>query len=446
MTDLAPQQGTMENIPFELPVDMNYVGPQHEAEKTGRLANAIERAKQAGTAAVIMAEVTPTNEAMRLMAFGAGEAATHSPVVGALTLGLSTLAIEGSAALAAARGLDSETARRATTFINKKLEKIGVNRDEKISGYTKATAAFVGGSVVAMTVENLDNPDSTVEEKRRYGLLTSAWLAGVCAVAGAGGSEAVKYITENPEPSIAAAGSAVAVAAGRKLHKKRAAKRELARQAERTWDDSDKFGNVYGVITDEESLTKAAELEQHVWDEKHYGNLIEEGYSKHFETSRTLAAFNGEECVGMNRMFVAHEDIVPPFLETEMPYDDESERAKIIELARQGLVEELGTVAVAPDMRGKDVNLRLWRLAYRDARARGVKYWGIIMEPERVEKMNKHQAFTFRRLGEAVEYQGGACAAHIMDLEEVDESMRRNKRLNHFWFVRKKLNRVTPTE
>lgn len=85
----------------------------------------------------------------------------------------------------------------------------------------------------------------------------------------------------------------------------------------------------------------------------------------------------------------------------------------------------------------------MWRLAYRDARLRGAKQWGIIMEPERVERMNEHFGFTFKQLGPAVDYQGGDCAAFVMDLEEVDQQMRENMPELHDWFVNQPL---TPAE
>ena len=122
-----------------------------------------------------------------------------------------------------------------------------------------------------------------------------------------------------------------------------------------------------------------------------------------------------------------------------MPFYDEAERTRLEDLYLKGDIEELGTAAVTSKYQGKGVNARLWRLAYRDARERGVKYWGIIMEPKRVEAMNKKYGFKFEQLGDPVDYQGGDCAAFIMDLEEVDRSMHDNKFLTHYWFVRRKL-------
>jgi GNAT superfamily N-acetyltransferase len=268
--------------------------------------------------------------------------------------------------------------------------------------------------------------------------MTSAWLAGVVAVAGAAAAEGIGAGVEHPSASAAVAFSAGAVALGRSRVKRWNVERHTPESIKDWRIDSDKYGLSYGLLESPELLAEAAIVEQAVWDEKQYGNLEEEGYLPFIKNSRTFGALDPEgNIVGMNRMFQATETEVPPFL--EMDFDDESEKEAIIADARLGNTEELGTVAVLPKFRGKRANLRLWRMAYRDARERGIQNWGIIMEPERVAKMNKYQGFTFRQLGPAVNYQGGDCAPFIMSLEEVDQSMSKNHRLNYFWFVTKKL-------
>lgn len=278
----------------------------------------------------------------------------------------------------------------------------------------------------------------TVTEARGNSLLHEARRTGFYAIIGAAGAETIQIAAENPIISAPVLGSAVAVEIGRRLAARLRTLKpvDIATEA---WHDSDKRYS-YQLVTDEAELRKAAILEQAVWDEKEFGNLIEEGYGPHIERSRTFAAFDGEECIGMTRMFIADDDVVPPFLDEEMPYYDETERKSLMESARAGLLEELGTAAVSPNARGQGVNDRLWRMAYRDARARGVEQWGIIMEPGRVEKdLNGRHGFTFRRLGDAVNYQGGDCAAFVMDLEEVNRAMQRKHPLSHYWFVRKSL-------
>ncbi len=406
-----------------------------------------DKFKQSAQAAVVGLEISPVNEAIRLSAFGAGEAMTHSPAMGALTLGISTLAIEGSAALAMANLSVTEKAKGINDRIRSKLARLGYDADSQVSGVSIATSAFLGGSAVSMALHNIHEPERTYEQNREFGLRTAAWLAGTCGVLGAAGSEAVDYAFNNPSTTSLIAGGAIVSAAARKIRKtlsERRAHEDVGNPENPTvWLDYSK-GIKYGLLGDGEQLDEAGELEQKVWDEMDYGSLEEEGYGPHIEHSRTFAAFSKDgRCIGMNRMFGAHETeeetIVPPFLDEEMPYYDETERESIAEQALRGEVEELGTVAVEKEFRGKSVNLHLWRLAYRDARERGIKSWGIIMEPERVQRMNERHGFRFRQLGEAVWYQGGACAAHIMDLEEVNQAMQHEHPIEHFWFARKNI-------
>ena len=200
--------------------------------------------------------------------------------------------------------------------------------------------------------------------------------------------------------------------------------------------DSDRYGLSYGLLTGRRPLATAAATEQQVWTEMGYGDLSEEGYDEHIARSRTFGAFTGGgECVGVNRTFGGP----APFL--SLPFHDELERGGLVAGARAGLVEELGTVAVVRDFRSRQVNLRLWRLAFRDARTRGVQYCGIIMEPARVAKMNRFQGFSFRQLGPESDYQGGSCAPHVMDLRSAGRIMRRRHPRFYYWFVLQRLGR-----
>jgi GNAT superfamily N-acetyltransferase len=401
----------------------------------------LHRIKTAGQLAFVAAEVTPLNELVRLSVFGAGAGMSHNnPVVGAVTAGASTLVVEGFGALAAAGLLPTERSRKTIGWINAKLKKVGVGEDAKFSGISKAGFAFMGGSVVAMAIEQRENPDFTKQQSRRYGLRTAAWLSAVCGVGGYLAAEGIDVGLEHTATSLTVAAALGATALGRKGVRDFNTQRRVVHDLKKWRVDRDKHGLSYGIASSEDSLLRAATVEQTVWDEKNYGDLVEEGYMPYIKNSRTFAAFDEYgNCIGMNRMFTATETEVPPFL--DMEFYDESEKAKIIDGARAGAVEELGTVAVVPEYRGKRVNLRLWRIAYRDARTRGVHSWGIIMEPERVARMNKYQGFTFEQMGPATEYQGGNCAPFIMSLPEVDAKMRKNHPLNYQWFVRNKLKR-----
>jgi len=202
------------------------------------------------------------------------------------------------------------------------------------------------------------------------------------------------------------------------------------------WLDRDHKGVVYGLLTGTGLLSQGAELEQAVWFEHNYGDLVEEGYEPFMATGRTFGAFVNGCCVGIGRVFGHAPPHALPCLSGELPFSDTGVRERLAAAARSGTLEELGTVAVSPQCRRQGVNLRLYRLAYRDAVTRGVTHWAIIMEPERVQRMNQQHAFTFEQLGPAVWYQGGECAVHVMDLRKVYREMRLRKPVSHFWFVR----------
>jgi hypothetical protein len=186
---------------------------------------------------------------------------------------------------------------------------------------------------------------------------------------------------------------------------------------------------------DTEPVREALELEQNVWDEKKYGSL--EDYKKYLAQSRIFAAFEGGKVIGVNRLFAGSPE-VPPFIDT-MQIDDAALRQDLVERGRQHKVEEFGTVAVDKQHRGGRVFLDLCRISYRDATERGIETWGIIVEPERVEQMNRLMAFTFKQIGPTEDYQGGLCAPHIMDFEEVRHSMSSTKPELYDWFVNQPL-------
>jgi hypothetical protein len=203
------------------------------------------------------------------------------------------------------------------------------------------------------------------------------------------------------------------------------------------WHDRDPIhGFTYDLVRDEKRLAADADAEQAIWYEEDFGSLEE--YAGHIANARTFAAFNGEECVGVGRLFATSEAGLPPFV-TSMPFDEPNVRRSLAAECEQGLAEEFGTVAVPNSLRDGIVFTHIARLSYRDARARGVKTWGIIREPELVAKWNEHYGFTFKQVGEAIDYQGGMCAAHIMDLEEVDRNMSQKFPEIYDWFVNQPL-------
>lgn len=387
-----------------------------------------------GRAAVISAEVTPANEAIRLAAFGAAQAISGDPAIGALAYGGSTLAIESAAGVATAGALETGTARKAINKVNSLLERVGISADAETSGVTKAAAALVGGTAISMSLKHRENPDRTQEENRKYGFRSAAGLAGVCAVQGYFMSKGISA----PAPETIGAG--VGALAGVRYAAKRVINRGKEKFAKENLEDYIPDHDLkIGLTVKKKEIKQALKLEQKIWDENDFGSL--DDYKVYNKQSRVFAAFKGKKCVGITRLFAGGPEL-PPFAK-EMPITDEADRKQIVEDCANGDMEELGTTAVDHELSGAPKNListDMWRLAYRDARQRGIKKWGIIMEPERVQKMNDNFGFTFQQLGPAVEYQGGDCAGFVMDLEEVDQQMSKNLPDLYDWFVNQPLN------
>lgn len=411
----------------------NVLVSEVHAEKKGKFR---ERALNLGRAAVIAAEVTPANEVLRFAVFGTAQALSGDPAVGALAYGGSTLAVEGSAGMATASALDTEGGKKAVEKINKLLYKIGLPPNVRTSKTTKAATALMVGTAANVALKHREEPGRSLEDNRKYGLKSAGSLAGVCAVQGYLMSKGIS----SPSPEIIGAG--IAALGGTRFGAKKVLdhvkRRREIREAQQMQDYLPGSNVRIGLAFSASEKEKAAQLEQEIWDKNDFGSLEEyEKYNKH---SRVFTAFDGEECLGITRLFPGKPEI-PPF--TALPIADEKDRLMIEEECKRGTMEELGTTAVDHDKSDTPrhaIALDMWRLAYRDARSRGIKYWGIIMEPERVEKMNEQFNFTFKQLGPAQDYQGGDCAAFLMDLEEVDREMSQSMPELYDWFVEQPLN------
>ncbi len=413
-------------------IDGTESGVHQELSNTGGMRGRLVAAKTSLEIAVVAAEITPLNEAMRFVPYSALVASHANPVLSGAALGAATLLVEGAAAISTADLLGTGVGKRAIDRVNTRLEKF-IPKDVHMSPMAEAGVAYLGGTAVVLTEKQREDPGRTVKQNAKHGLLTAGWLSGTLATQGALLAEGIQT------PDIKTVGLAALGVAGvptlARWAKRRISAKERPAEGLR---DKDKH-YVHELVYDQDHLAKASLLEQDVWTGKGYGDLVEEGYEKYMKDSRTFASFDGDdECIGMTRMFTGNESSLPPFLE-KMPFYDESVRRDIAEQCAQGLTEELGTTAVAAHARGQGVNTRLWRLAFRNARERGVESWGIIMEPERVEKMNRYHGFTFHRLGDAVVYQGGSCAAYIMKFEETAKNMIRKHPLSYYWFFKKSL-------
>lgn len=429
------------------------IEPHSRREETSGARNRIKRTLRVAVATAVVAP--GINEGFRAVAVAAAYGATSSALTAAAVTGGATFALEAGGAIAAAPLVASDTGSRFAGQTQRAI--IGAKRlatkviptpwrptfegDKPLSTASKVLITFLGGSVVGQALDHIEDPARTPEQHRVAGLKSAGWLAGSVALMAAGVVEAFENIVQD-HPNVGSGVVGVAVIAEGARHKVKAMRRPRRVKDINTeqWRDTDtKYQYEYGLITDPEALRKAAKIEQDVWTEMHYGDLVEEGYAPHIEHSRTFAAFKNGQCIGLNRMFRAwqHENgacNLPPFF--ELVFDDSQYKDSLAVMSEAGLLEELGTVAVLKEARRTGVNTRLWRLAYRDAVLRGVKHWGVIMEPPRVKAINRQHGFTFRQVGPAQEYQGGMCAPHVLDLAEVSRTMQRRRPLGHWWFVR----------
>lgn len=191
---------------------------------------------------------------------------------------------------------------------------------------------------------------------------------------------------------------------------------------------------------DQQLLEQALALEARIWEREKFndeGSLND--YRKYFEQSRVFAVFDeGGQCLGISRVFEGR-PLLPPFLglPTYCNFDNSSIKAG----CRDGVVEEVATAAVDPRLPYGTASMHMWRLAYRDAVNRGIRCWGIIMEPRRVAAMNRRYGFCFEQIGPEVYYQGGNCAAHILDINRVQTHMVQNRPEAYEWFVNQPLSR-----
>lgn len=153
------------------------------------------RVKTIGETAIVIAEVTPVNEVLRYGAFAAAQAATGNPIVAGTVLGLSTLAIEGGAAIATADLLDTNRGKTLSHWANKKFRKIVPERT-KIHPVAEAGIAYLGGSAVVLMAKQTEDPTRTFEKNRRHGLFTAGWLSALLTAQGVLASNGIS----NPRP------------------------------------------------------------------------------------------------------------------------------------------------------------------------------------------------------------------------------------------------------
>lgn len=162
--------------------------PQQEEVPVSESSGRLETAKNAVATGTMVAEVSPANEAMRVAAFAAAQKAGLDPLQVGMVYGGATMAIESAAAMAAARLLHTDTGKKVadktSALVDRGLNKVGIDKKTAYNPAVKAGTALVGGSAITTVVNNIENPERTKSQDRKYGLIVSAGLAGFCAVQG----------------------------------------------------------------------------------------------------------------------------------------------------------------------------------------------------------------------------------------------------------------------
>lgn len=102
----------------------------------------------------------------------------------------------------------------------------------------------------------------------------------------------------------------------------------------------------------------------------------------------------------------------------------------------EGRVAEIATAAVLPQHRDGRLFHDLTRLAYREALVAGVDFFLIIMEPKRVEQLNRHFRCQFRRVGPDQHYRGEEeiTAVYAQDHRSWNEFLGRHEPEYLAWF------------
>lgn len=186
-------------------------------EQQGNQSDWLKRAKYLGLNAIAFATISPLNEAIRLAAFGGAETISRSPLLGALSYGISTLGVEATGVLAIAPILETDTSERALSFINKRLTKLGVKEETELSKYAKFNILLFAGAPVRVLAEHREDLSRNKDQNIRLGLVSSVELAGLCAIQGALMSEGINVGLEHPaEVGGAAGGLMLAAGIGRK--------------------------------------------------------------------------------------------------------------------------------------------------------------------------------------------------------------------------------------
>lgn len=184
--------------------------------------------------------------------------------------------------------------------------------------------------------------------------------------------------------------------------------------------------------TNQQEVASACEIETGIFQQCGFVSLKD--YQVYLDQSHFFGGFErAGQCRGVVRIIEGSPLLPPVIRDMKVTESGDGYRA----LAATGRFEEFATIAIEEDARGLDLFLDLVRIAYRDARRRGVTHFGIIMEPQRVEMMNQFYDFCYTRVGPDQRYGGEdhVTAPFVLDFEEQERHLRDTRPAYLKWFV-----------
>ncbi len=145
-----------------------------------------------------LAELLPLNYAV----LATVQSASGNHVITALSFAGATMMTEIGGAIGSAKLIEDKTLNKPIAWAHRKLEKMGIGEEES-KPLTDFVVTVAGGTVVMNTFKQVQNPERTRKQNKRYGILMGI---GNSAVSGVGIWLATEGIY-HPDPEHIAIGS-----------------------------------------------------------------------------------------------------------------------------------------------------------------------------------------------------------------------------------------------
>jgi hypothetical protein len=130
--------------------------------------------------AFVVAELSPLNELARLSAFGAAQTAFRDPTVSAAVYAAATFAIETAGAYATADLMESRFGHKTLAKVSAGLEKLDLTGRIHTNTPLEFAVGMVAGTPMTQTIKQLQHPERSRSENRRYGVAMSLGLTAAC--------------------------------------------------------------------------------------------------------------------------------------------------------------------------------------------------------------------------------------------------------------------------